>query len=269
MTTCAVKCGMKWFIYSQTSAGPSLLIEDWEWISNSPKLYGRYSHFLHDRPWISPWIKSISNELDIDIHVIASQLSGHCDIIGNRWWRHQENENWVSEPRERWVKIVVLSSFMESFCRVRKKLPNYQHIVYTLTRWGRLTHICVSKLTIICSDNGLLPGRRQAIIWTNAGILLIWTLGTNFSDILSENQIFSFKKMHLKMSSAKSYHRPQCVKHVIFKVTQTAGVFILSLGIRWHHSRRNIAEVHRPSGGKPYQLWNVSHHIQLHCYSFR
>ena len=45
-----------------------------------------------------------------------------------------------------------------------------------LTHWGRVTHICVSKLTIIGSDNGLSPGRRQAIIWTNAGILLIRTL---------------------------------------------------------------------------------------------
>ena len=33
-----------------------------------------------------------------------------------------------------------------------------------LTHWGRVTHICVDKLTIIGSDNGLSPGRRQAII---------------------------------------------------------------------------------------------------------
>ena len=33
-----------------------------------------------------------------------------------------------------------------------------------LTHWGRVTHICVSKLTSIGSDNGLSPGRRQAII---------------------------------------------------------------------------------------------------------
>ena len=70
-----------------------------------------------------------------------------------------------------------------------------------LTHWGRVTHICVSKQTIIGSDNGLSPGRRQAIIWTNAGILLIGPLGTNFSEILIEIYLFSFKKMHLKMSS--------------------------------------------------------------------
>ena len=78
-----------------------------------------------------------------------------------------------------------------------------------LTHWGRVTHICVSKQTIIGSDNGLSPSRRQAIIWTNAGILLIGTLGTNFSEIFIEIRIFSFKKMGLNVSSAK--WRPFCL----------------------------------------------------------
>ena len=47
------------------------------------------------------------------------------------------------------------------------------------THWGRETHICVDKVTIIGSDNGLSPERRQAIVWTNAGILLIGPLGTS------------------------------------------------------------------------------------------
>ena len=72
-----------------------------------------------------------------------------------------------------------------------------------------MTHICVSTLTIIGSDNDLSPGRRQAIIWTNAGILLIRTLGTNFSEIFSEIRAFPFMEMHLKMSSAK--WRPFCL----------------------------------------------------------
>ena len=49
-----------------------------------------------------------------------------------------------------------------------------------------MTHICVSKLTIIGSDNGLSPDQRQAIIWTNVLLLLIGPLGTNFSEILIE-----------------------------------------------------------------------------------
>ena len=70
-----------------------------------------------------------------------------------------------------------------------------------LTHWGRVTHICVGKLTNIGSDNGLSPGRCQAIIWTNVGILLTGPFVTNFSEILIEIYKFSFKNMHLKMSS--------------------------------------------------------------------
>ena len=82
-------------------------------------------------------------------------------------------------------------------------------ILSSLTHWGRVTHICVSKLTITGSHNDLSPRRRQAIIWTNAGILLIGPLETNFSEILSKIHTFSFKKMHLKTSSAKL--RPFCL----------------------------------------------------------
>ena len=64
-------------------------------------------------------------------------------------------------------------------------------------------------LTIIGSDNGMSPGRRQAIIWTNAVILLIGPLGTNFSEILIEILTFSFKKMRLKVSFVK--RRPFCL----------------------------------------------------------
>ena len=38
------------------------------------------------------------------------------------------------------------------------------------------------------------PSRRQSIIWTKAGILLIWSLGTNFSEFLSESHIFKSRK---------------------------------------------------------------------------
>ena len=84
---------------------------------------------------------------------------------------------------------------------------NFECIV--LTHWGRVTHTCVGKLSIIGSDNGLSPGRRQAIIWTIAGILLIGPWGTNFSEIFISIHTFSFKKIQLKMSSGK--WRPFCL----------------------------------------------------------
>ena len=73
------------------------------------------------------------------------------------------------------------------------------------THWGGVTYICVGKLTIIGSGNGLSPERRQAIIWTNAGILLIAPLGENFNEISIEIHGFSLTKIHLKMSSGKCW----------------------------------------------------------------
>ena len=74
-------------------------------------------------------------------------------------------------------------------------------------------HICFGKRNIIGSDNGLPlvrpAGRRQAIIWTNAGILLIEPFVTNFNEILIEIHTFSLTKFHLKMSSGK--WRPFCL----------------------------------------------------------
>ena len=86
--------------------------------------------------------------------------------------------------------------------------PNFGYQIWFCTRllieskWC-IMHICISELTIIVSDNGLFPGWRQAIIWTNAGILLFGPLETNFCEIWIKIQTFSLKKMHLKMSSAK------------------------------------------------------------------
>ena len=68
---------------------------------------GNLQIFLHGRSWISPGIKSISNELDITIHVIASQLSGYCDVINKRLWHHRQNVNPASAARGRRVKVVV------------------------------------------------------------------------------------------------------------------------------------------------------------------
>ena len=100
-----------------------------------------------------------------------------------------------------------------------------------LTHWGRVTHICVGNLTIIGS--GVLSlGRRQAIIGTNAGILLIGPLGTNFFEILAEIITFSLKKMYLKVSSAK--WRPFCLGlNVLRQECCTYDWFLWSLFLFW------------------------------------
>ena len=81
-------------------------------------------------------------------------------------------------------------------------------MVRFLTHWGWVTHVCAIKLTISGSDHGLSPGRRQAIIWTIAGTLLIGPLETDFSEILIDTDTFSFKKMHLKMACGKFTEPP-------------------------------------------------------------
>ena len=101
-------------------------------------------------------------------------------------------------------------------------LTQFHWILSQLTHWGRVTHICICNITIIGPDNGLSPSRHQAIIWTNAGILLIGPWGTNFSEILIGIHTFSFKKIHLKMSSVK--WRPFCLGLNMLKQASIASV---------------------------------------------
>ena len=76
-----------------------------------------------------------------------------------------------------------------------------------------MTHIYVGNLTIIGLDNALSPGRRQAIIWTKAWMLLIWPLETNFGENLVEIHKFSLNKIHLKITYA-ILPRPQCINEL-------------------------------------------------------
>ena len=109
-----------------------------------------------------------------------------------------------------------------------------------------MTHICVSKLTIIGSDNGLSPERRQAIIWTNAGLLSIWPLGTNFSEILSEIHTFSFKKMHFITSSEKL--RPFCLGLNVLNITDgcTYGVTTVWWSVCRHNIDKTWIKIYTP-----------------------
>ena len=121
-------------------------------------------------------------------HSAESKFTGNDQVT----IRYNKFENYTfkiiaTSPRGQWVNVICV----------------------TAAEW----RIYVSKIIIIGSDDGLSPDRRQAIIWTNAGMLLIGPLGTNFSEILIEIQIFQFKKMNLKMSSGKCwpFSQPQCV----------------------------------------------------------
>ena len=118
----------------------------------------------------------------------------HCNPpIDDNNYGH-ERPLWNSPVPFLFIASIIYIFISIAFCRV---------FLVSWTHWGPVTHICVNNLTTIGSVNGLLPGRRQAITWTNAGVLLIVPLETNFSEILIEISTFSFKKMRLKVSSAK------------------------------------------------------------------
>ena len=112
-------------------------------------------------------------------------------------------------------RVAILTTFRVSVQPVKGISSNYGWFHSTkregesktqfvwLTHWGRVPHICISKISIISSDIGLSPSQRQTITWTNAGILLIGYLGTNFGEIWIAICIFWFKKLHLKTPSGK------------------------------------------------------------------
>ena len=100
---------------------------------------------------------------------MMSYLLTYIYVIRPQWVKEWQSPSAVMPQRGPFLVIVI-----------HRIVGNWSH--FHITHLGRVTHICVSKLTIIGSDNGLSPERRQAIIWTNAGILLIGPLGTNFSE---------------------------------------------------------------------------------------
>ena len=77
---------------------------------------------------------------------------------------------------------------------------------------GRVTLICVGKLTMIGLDDDLSSGRCQAIIWTYAGILLNVPLGTDFcanfrrkkNIFIQENTLVNFCEI-VSISSRPQY----------------------------------------------------------------
>ena len=139
------------------------------------------------------------------------KLSGKTFLrIYKRVWCSKQKFSMVT-----FVSFSFLPHVYHAIQHIYHDLPYHISRLIYLTRWGQMIHICASKLTIIGSDNGLSPDRRQAIIWNNAGILLIWLSGTNLK-ISIKIQTFSFEKMHLKMSSGQWWpflSLPQWVKH--------------------------------------------------------
>ena len=158
-------------------------------------------------------------------------------------------ETWSHVSRKSVMCCYNSVNFIQKYFQWTPRSSSVKYGVYFvhLTHWGQVTHICVNKLTIIGSDNGLLPGRCQAIIWTNAGILLIGPLGTNFIEISIKIHSSSFNKMHGKMPSRK--FRPFCLSLNLLK----SQIYVLSVA-------QNQRLCHTFSKRGPETIWDALEH---------
>ena len=104
-------------------------------------------------------------------------------------------------------------------------------------------YICNSKLATIGSDNDLSPGRRQAIIWTIAGILLPGPLGMNFNEIFIEIYIFSFSRKSKNSSrNWRSFCRDLSMlpSVLIFPIAHPNSDILLYLQTRTNAAHRHV-----------------------------
>ena len=158
------------------------------------------SNFSIDEVRIWPWRAILMSDLSkLSEGIIIKHFNSYC-----------QNENLVKHD---WKSIMLCVTLIHLH-NMRYETWNIKHDML-LTHWGWVMHIYIRKLSIVGSDNGLSPGWRQAITWTNAGILLIGTLGINISEILIKIHTFSLKKTHFKMSSGK--WRPSCLSLNVLK----------------------------------------------------
>ena len=102
-------------------------------------------------------------------------FSGSCVIILQKllWSAPQDDTDITSEWKDfiqlKYTKSILAPSWVLPIPgRACNKIWDTFMNVKVLTHWGRVTHICISKLTIIVLDKDLSPGRRGAITWTNA-----------------------------------------------------------------------------------------------------
>ena len=174
-----------------------------------------YMRQLYNHHWFRQWLvawSAPSHYLNRCWHIVNWTL-------WHTFWWHPPEQPSLSHRAPRVHKLGIIQSWPTLIGQTVtgeiitseyfRKCFNQGVVCCVLTHWGRETHICVSNLTIIGSDNTLSPGRRQAIIWNDAGILLIGPLGTNVNETSIEIHTFSFKKIHVKLLSGK--WRPFCL----------------------------------------------------------
>ena len=139
------------------------------------------------------------------IYYTEAKFCAHKDFY-TQWMKNNGGVLLLSHPRLKATHSCPSQTFRRG---ASLRIPDHQQLTHPPPPPPPQCHIYASVNRVsIGSDNGLSPIRRQAIIWPNAGLWSIGTLGRNFSGILIAIHRFSFKRMHLETSSAK--WRPFC-----------------------------------------------------------
>ena len=178
----------------------------------------------------------------------------------------------IAEQLQKWNPQIHITIILCVCISNENALYNSVYVIFgcqvpkVLTHWGRVTHIhmyaSVNK-SIIGPHNGLSPDRHRAIIWNNAAILLIAPLWTNFIEFLIKIHTFSFKKMHINMSSGK--RRPSCLGLNVLIVILLSCHWLLSSAreMWWLHVVLNLYDIFRIICHCYCRLWKLSQPLLL------
>ena len=179
--------GRPWRLFPDRIRMPIFSVLIIHWLRCNYNEIATYHNYISSNSLLCDWLKFYHDLIQLDHDI--SQL---------------DRDQWV----EFWHKRPII---VPTFLAWHMPWLNFDSSASPPTDFIAQAITCTfnSNLSIIGPDIGISPGRRQAIIWTNAGILLIGPWGTNFSEILIGIHTFSFKKIYLKMSSAK--WRPFCL----------------------------------------------------------
>ena len=111
------------------------------------------------------------------------------------WWRHHD-KRWSGVKTWQWKPD-------RSFTPAR---VTYQSLV---------THICVKNKPIIGWDNGMSPVCYQAIVWTNAGWLIVGPM--EFAELCKQYFVYIFRiEKYIKEPAGKYLH--DTVSYIIFLI---------------------------------------------------
>ena len=153
-------------------------------------------------------------QVNNNVHVInCRQYDQHLEMLDKRLWalKREKNEEYGIPLKSHYI--------------VRKIIHMYVYVSLGFNKLTHCSHKCVGKPNITVSDNDLSPGRYQAIIYTNARMLLTGHRGT----------IFNFNKKTTIFIQEKGFENFVCIMVVILSRTRCVNVGLGMINPAYHN----------------------------------